>query len=65
MTGDVKSETIGLLYEETVNVFQLKKAWASFVFGVKKNAQTITFKVGVFIFTQGERNLRNFAYQTA
>ena len=64
MTGVVKSETIGRSYEETMKVFQLKKAWASFVFGVK-NPQTITFKVGVFIFTQGERNLWNFAYQTA
>ena len=39
VTGDVKSEIIGRSYEETRNVFRLKKAWASFVFGVK-NPQT-------------------------
>ena len=38
VTGDVKSETIGRSYEETRNVFQLKKAWVSFVLG--KNPQT-------------------------
>ena len=35
VTGAVKSETIGRSYEETRNLFQLKKAWVSFVFGVK------------------------------
>ena len=39
VTGDVKSETIGRSYEETRNVLQLKKAWISFVLGVK-NPQT-------------------------
>ena len=39
VTGDVKSETIGRSYQETKNVFQLKNAWVSFVFGVK-NPQT-------------------------
>ena len=39
VTGDVKSETIGRSHEETRNVFQLQKAWVSFVFGVK-NPQT-------------------------
>ena len=39
VAGNAKSETIGRSYEETRNVFQLRKAWVSFVFGVK-NAQT-------------------------
>ena len=39
VTGKAKLEIIGCSYEETRNVFQLKKAWVSFVFGVK-NAQT-------------------------
>ena len=54
--------TIGRSHEETRNVFQLKKAWASFVFRVKKIKET---SVKRSIFTQGERNLWNFACQIA
>ena len=56
VTGDVKSESIGRSYEETRNFFQLKKGRVSFVFEVNGTLRQ-TFIVGVFIFTQGERNL--------
>ena len=55
VTGDVKAETIGRSYEETRNVFLLKKARVSFVFESRTLRQT--FIVGVLIFTQGERKL--------
>ena len=66
VTGDVKAETIGRSCEETRNVFQLKKK-TRVVFFLSSPSRTLgqTFIVGVFIFTQRESNLGNFAYQIA
>ena len=54
VTGDLKSETKGRSYEETRNVFQLKKC--AFLLSLESRTLRQTFTVGVFIFTQGERN---------
>ena len=55
VTSKVKSETIGCSYEETRNVFQLKNH--DFLLSSGPRTLRQMFIVGVFIFTQGERNL--------
>ena len=68
VTGDVKSKKIGRSYEETRNVFQLKKKKREILSSSESRTFRQTFIVGVLIiFTQEERNLYvwNFVYQIA
>ena len=68
VTGDVKSKTIGRSYEETRDVFQLKKKKREILLSSESRILRQTFVVGVLIiFTREERNLYvwNFVYQIA